>query len=109
MGRKDSDKYIEYEDGTRVQLDADDSPEWTEEMFKRAKRGREALEESFGKENANLLIKGKVGRPVSDSPKKQITVRIDADILKEFRSHGKGWQTEINAALRSYIEGNRPD
>ena len=42
-------------------------------------------------------------RPV----KKQLTLRIDADIIAWFRDKtrkGKGYQTEINRALREYVE-----
>jgi uncharacterized protein (DUF4415 family) len=41
-------------------------------------------------------------RPV----KQQITLRIDADILAWFKGHaakGKGYQTDINRALRDYV------
>jgi uncharacterized protein (DUF4415 family) len=36
--------------------------------------------------------------------KQQITLRLDPDILTFFRRHGKGYQTTINAILRSYME-----
>ena len=36
--------------------------------------------------------------------KRQITLRLDPDILAFFRWHGKGYQTTINAVLRSYME-----
>jgi uncharacterized protein (DUF4415 family) len=39
--------------------------------------------------------------------KKQITLRIDADVLAWFKSHAsqdKGYQTDINRALRDYVE-----
>ena len=39
--------------------------------------------------------------------KKVITIRIDADILDWFRSQGKGYQTLINAVLKSYVEHNK--
>jgi uncharacterized protein (DUF4415 family) len=39
--------------------------------------------------------------------KEQITLRIDADVLRWFRSHGKGYQTQINALLRAYMEMRR--
>jgi uncharacterized protein (DUF4415 family) len=39
-------------------------------------------------------------RPV----KKQITMRVDADVLDYFRSTGKGWQTRMNAALRKAMK-----
>lgn len=37
-------------------------------------------------------------------PKVQVTLRLDADVLKWFRSLGKGYQTQINALLRAYME-----
>lgn len=40
-------------------------------------------------------------------PKKQITLRIDPDILKFFRKQGRGYQTTINAVLRKYMEARR--
>ena len=39
--------------------------------------------------------------------KEQIALRIDADVLRWFRSHGKGYQTQINALLRAYMEMRR--
>ena len=35
------------------------------------------------------------------------TVRLDADVLRWFRSRGKGYQTRINAVLRSYMQAHR--
>jgi uncharacterized protein (DUF4415 family) len=104
--KKDND-HIEYEDDTRIELGEDDSPELTEAFFKKARPAHEILEKTLGKASAEKLLKGKVGRPVSDSPKKQITLRLDADVIEEFRSHGKGWQTEINHVLREWVD-NRP-
>lgn len=40
------------------------------------------------------------GRPQAESPKKQVTLRLDADVLDIFRSSGPGWQGRLNAALR---------
>ena len=34
--------------------------------------------------------------------KKPVTLRLDADLLEWFKSRGKGYQTRINAILRSY-------
>jgi hypothetical protein len=31
-------------------------------------------------------------------------LRIDADVLAYFREQGRGYQTKINAVLRSYVE-----
>ena len=42
-------------------------------------------------------------RPV----KQQITLRLDADIVAWFKAHargGRGYQTDINGALREYVQ-----
>lgn len=41
--------------------------------------------------------RGQFYRPV----KKQLTVRIDADVLEWLKSQGKGYQRRLNAILRS--------
>ena len=46
--------------------------------------------------------RGRFYRPV----KKQITLRLDADVVTWFKSRapgGRGYQTEINRALREYV------
>ncbi len=40
------------------------------------------------------------------SKKASITVRLDSDVLEWFRNQGKGYQTRINAVLRTYMEGH---
>jgi uncharacterized protein (DUF4415 family) len=50
--------------------------------------------------------RGVLYRPV----KRQITLRIDADVIEWFRSRtreGEGYQTSINRALREYVERHR--
>lgn len=46
-------------------------------------------------------------RLVEPEPKKMISVRLDADVLEFFKSQGKGYQTRMNAVLRSYMEAMR--
>jgi uncharacterized protein (DUF4415 family) len=36
--------------------------------------------------------------------KKQITLRLDPEVLEFFRSQGRGYQTAINKVLRRYVE-----
>jgi uncharacterized protein (DUF4415 family) len=45
-----------------------------------------------------------VGLP---SPKQQLTVRFDADIITWFKAQGSGYQTRMNAVLRSYVDAQR--
>ncbi len=40
-------------------------------------------------------------------PKKAISLRVDADILAWFKQQGRGYQSRINAVLRSYMEARR--
>lgn len=40
-------------------------------------------------------------------PKKQITLRLDPDVLSFFRKHGRGYQSTINAVLRKYMEARK--
>jgi uncharacterized protein (DUF4415 family) len=37
-------------------------------------------------------------------PKAVLNMRVDRDILEFFKSQGKGYQTKINAVLRSYVD-----
>lgn len=38
-------------------------------------------------------------------PRKQdVHIRLDTDILDWFKSHGAGYQTRINAVLRSFVQ-----
>ena len=42
-----------------------------------------------------------LGRPpLGEAPKKQVTLRLDADLIERFRATGKGWQSRINETLR---------
>ena len=59
------------------EIDLSDIPEITDEQFKHAVRGR-------------------FYRPV----KRQITARVDADVLEWLKAQGKGYQSRINAILR---------
>ncbi|MDX1949221.1 MAG: BrnA antitoxin family protein [Rickettsiales bacterium] len=44
----------------------------------------------------------KNGRPKLANPKKQVSIRLDIDLLEKFKSLGAGWQTRINEILRAY-------
>ena len=39
-------------------------------------------------------------------PKQAISVRLDADVIDFFRAQGRGYQTRINAVLRSYMKAH---
>lgn len=39
--------------------------------------------------------------------KKPVLLRLDGDVLEWFRRGGRGYQTRINAVLRSYMQSRR--
>ena len=43
-----------------------------------------------------------------ERPKTSITIRLDADVLDWFKAQGRGYQTRINAVLRTFVEAHRP-
>lgn len=67
-------------------LDTSDIPEPTPEQFARA-----------------VLRKGL--KPVPR--KRQVTLRLDAEVLDWFKAQGKGYQSRINALLRAYMDAHR--
>ena len=40
--------------------------------------------------------------------KKQLTIRLDADVLDWLKGHGRGYQTRINRILRVAMESQPP-
>jgi uncharacterized protein (DUF4415 family) len=48
--------------------------------------------------------KAQVGIP---SPKRQLTMRLDADVIDWFKRQGRGYQTRMNAVLRRFIEAQK--
>jgi uncharacterized protein (DUF4415 family) len=49
----------------------------------------------------------KNARVVMPTPKKLTSFRLDPDVLSWFKATGKGYQTRMNAVLRSYVEAQR--
>jgi len=39
--------------------------------------------------------------------KKQLTLRIDNDVVEFFKEQGRGYQTTINQLLRAYMEAHK--
>ena len=76
--------------------DPDDAPELTEDFF-------DAADELQGSQ----LIKR--GRPKADKVLKRITIRLEPDVVEQFKASGPGWQTRMNAALADWLKTHSPD
>lgn len=81
---KEEDKAI-----TKAALSDPDSLPWTEKQL------------------ANLNLKRPRGRPFGSGTKKQVTLRVDSDVLESFKVTGDGWQTRINDALREWLKSHK--
>ncbi|GLQ09492.1 hypothetical protein GCM10007913_14240 [Devosia yakushimensis] len=80
---------------TREDWDAVDSPELTDEELAQARPFAEVypdLAES---------IRRARGRPKVASPRQQISLRLDPDVIEKFKATGKGWQSRINDVLKA--------
>jgi uncharacterized protein (DUF4415 family) len=55
-------------------------------------------------DEANIVIDWSSARVETPQPKAVLNMRVDQDILAFFKKTGRGYQTKINAILRSYVE-----
>jgi uncharacterized protein (DUF4415 family) len=78
--------------------DPDDAPEWADEVFDRAAvwHGDKLIEPAKG----TLTRRG---RPKLPNPKRQVTLRLDADVIDRLRETGPGWQSRINEILKKAV------
>lgn len=72
-----------------------DAPEATDEQLAQAKPFAEAFPAL-----AESIKRGR-GRPKMESPRQQISIRLDADVIEKFKATGAGWQSRINEALKA--------
>lgn len=55
-----------------------------------------------------MFAKGVVRRGLKPTPNKvQLTLRVDSDVLEWFKAQGSGYQTQMNALLRAYMEAHK--
>lgn len=52
---------------------------------------------------AQKAIKASRGRPTVENPKERVTIRLDADLVRELRQTGSGWQTRLNEVVRQWL------
>jgi len=95
---KRTERRIEFQEGRGYSKEdwdeVSDNSEWTEEDFKKARPFAEVFPDL-----AESIRRAR-GRPAVEAPKRQISLRLDPDVIDAFKATGKGWQGRINAALR---------
>ncbi len=82
-------------------VEPDDAPEWTDEVFDRAAiyHGETLIRPATG-------TLTRAGRPKLANPKRQVTLRLDGDVLDSLRETGPGWQSRINEILRNAVKAS---
>ena len=80
-------------------FDMDDAPELTPALLKKLRPASELMPPALYEAVRKRGQRGKQKAPT----KKQVTLRLDADIEKFFRATGDGWQTRINDFLRAVV------
>jgi uncharacterized protein (DUF4415 family) len=51
-----------------------------------------------------MFAKGVVRRGLQPITKRQLTLRLDSDVIEWFKKQGSGYQTKMNALLRAYMK-----
>jgi uncharacterized protein (DUF4415 family) len=80
-----------------------DNPEVTQAWFARARPAADVLPGLVGEAAAKDLLASRRGRPPLGQTKEHVNIRLDADIVRSFKSTGAGWQTRLNNALRDWL------
>jgi uncharacterized protein (DUF4415 family) len=75
-------------------IDDPDNPELTAKDFAKMRPASEVLAPEVL--NAFKRTRG----PQRSPTKRQVTLRLDEDVLAHFKAEGAGWQSRINDALR---------
>lgn len=80
------------------EVESEDIPELTDEELAEMRPASEA--------HPDLVAEYRRGRGPQIAPtKRQVTLRLDADLLEALRAQGKGWQTRVNEMLRKDVFG----
>ena len=77
-----------------MQNSDDDAQEASDVDLAQAKPFSEAFPDLM-----EIIRRGR-GRPAVANPRKQISLRLDGDIIDKFKSTGKGWPGRLNDVLR---------
>jgi uncharacterized protein (DUF4415 family) len=82
-------------------IDPDEAPELTKDFFDRAQI---AEGDTVTRPATGTLTR--MGRPpLGAAAKKQVTLRLDVDVIEAFRAGGAGWQSRINDVLAKAVNG----
>ena len=77
-----------------------DSPELTEEDFKRMRPASEVL--------PRVVSAYRKGGEVRNSPTKiPVSIRLSQEVVEYFHATGRGWQSRVDEVLREFVGSHR--
>lgn len=57
----------------------------------------------------DMFAKAVVKRGLRPRTKRQLTLRVDQDVIEWFKQQGRGYQTQINILLRAYMDAKEEE
>ena len=91
----------------RFRLDPKNPPKLSAAQLKRLREMKdEEIDYSDAPASPRDAVWTRPGALIPAGNKKQITVRLDADVLEFFKKTGTRYQSRINAALREYMKAH---
>ena len=102
MRKKKSGAAYSVRDLTKKAARGEDRTDWTRASRMTRARIEKAVAED--PDEAGMVVEWDKARIAMPKAKALFTMRLDRDVLDWFRGQGKGYQTRINAILRSYID-----
>ena len=95
-------------DSAQPWVDPDDAPELTDEFFSAGAWQIGGNEVGAVEGQTAMATAVRRGRPKADVVRERITIRLEADVLQQFKATGPGWQTRMNAALADWLKTHTP-
>ncbi|MFN3520363.1 MAG: BrnA antitoxin family protein [Sphingomonas sp.] len=84
-------------------IDPDDAPELMGALAEAAGRriGGKVVRPAADYLGPKGVVRGRP--PLRGTAKRQVTLRLDPDVIEKFREGGPGWQVRMNEALRKAV------
>lgn len=90
-----SQKHLTENQSQRMIASDPEAPEATDEQLAQARPFTEAFPAL-----ADNMRRNMGGRPKTENSKVAVSLRLDQDVVAQFKETGPGWQTRMNRALR---------
>ncbi len=105
MGRKEHIVSYADKDLLAMQQRGEDKSDWVKAAAMTDMEIEAAI--ASDEDEAGMVVDWSKATVEMPQPKAVLNMRVDSDVMEFFRNQGKGYQTKINAVLRSYVDQMR--